>query len=165
MLPLGVSHAAAVRVGNLIGAKDMTGAQRAAWVAFALGGGLMLLSAFGFLVFREVLPRLYGPEPEVAALAALVLPIAAAFQFFDGLQAVGGGILRGMGRVRPAYVFNLFGYYALALPLAIWLAFPQGKDLGLAGLWWGLALGLLVIALSLIAWVAVRGPARMPRQS
>jgi MATE family multidrug resistance protein len=149
-----------VRVGNLIGAKDYEGAQRAAWVSFGMGAGTMGVFATSFLLFRNQLPNMYGPEPAVAALAASVLPIAAAFQLFDGLQAVGGGILRGMGRIRPAYVFNLFGYYALALPLAGWLAFTKG--LGLAGLWWGLALGLLVIALSLISWVAVRGPAKMP---
>lgn len=161
MVPLGISHAAAVRVGNLVGARDLAGAQRAAWMAFAMGGGVMGVSALSFLVFRGHLPQLYGPEPPVALLASAVLPIAAAFQLFDGLQAVGGGILRGMGRVRPAYVFNLVGYYALALPLAGWLAFTQKQ--GLAGLWWGLALGLFVIAASLIAWVAVRGPASLSR--
>lgn len=163
MVPLGISHAAAVRVGNLVGARDLAGAQRAAWMAFAMGGGVMAVSALSFLIFRWQLPLLYGPEAAVALLATGVLPIAAAFQLFDGLQAVGGGILRGMGRVRPAYVFNLFGYYALALPLAGWLAFTQKQ--GLAGLWWGLALGLMVIAASLIAWVAIRGPASMSTMS
>lgn len=156
MFPLGISHAAAIRVGNLVGARDFTGAQRAAWVSFGLGAGVMGVSALAFLFFRNQLPSLYGPDVAVAALVTAVLPIAAAFQLFDGVQAVGGGILRGMGRVRPAYVFNLIGYYGLALPLAAWLAFSQ--DLGLAGLWWGLALGLLAIAGALFAWVWFRGP-------
>jgi MATE family multidrug resistance protein len=95
----------------------------------------------------------------VVASAAVLLPIAAAFQLFDGLQVVGGGILRGMGRTRPAAVFNLVGYYVLALPLAWWLGFPAG--LGLPGIWWGLALGLAAIALALVAWVGLRGPARV----
>lgn len=159
MFPLGISHAAAVRVGNLVGAKDFTGAQRAAWVSFGLGAGTMSLFALGFLLFRNQLPLLYGPAPAVAILASSVLPIAAAFQLFDGVQAVGGGILRGMGRVRPAYVFNFLGYYALGLPLAGWLAFTQRQ--GLSGLWWGLALGLLAIAGALFSWVWFRGPAKM----
>lgn len=159
MFPMGVSHAAAVRVGNLIGARDRHGAQRAAWVAFGMGAGVMGIAALTFLVFREGLPRLYGAEAPVVALAASLLPIVAAFQLMDGVQVIGGGILRGMGRIRPAAVFNLVGYYAIALPLAYWLAFVAG--LGLAGLWWGLAFGLLVIAAALIGWVAVRGPARM----
>lgn len=159
MFPLGISHAAAVRVGNLVGAKDFDGAQRAAWVSFGMGAGTMGVFATSFLLLRNHLPALYGPEAEVALLASAVLPVAAAFQMFDGVQAVGGGILRGMGRIRPAYLFNLIGYYALALPLAGWLAFTEKH--GLAGLWWGLALGLLAIAGALFAWVWFRGPATM----
>ena len=92
------------------------------------------------------------------ALAATVLPVAAAFQIFDGIQAVGGGVLRGMGKPRPAAVFNLIGYWLLGLPLGWWLGIRQGW---LAGLWWGLVLGLGIIALCLVVWVRVRGPATL----
>jgi MATE family multidrug resistance protein len=119
----------------------------------------MTVSAVVFVVGREWLPRLYTTDPAVIAACAALLPIAAAFQLFDGVQVVGGGILRGLGRTRPAAVFNLIGYYGLALPLAWWLAFPAGY--GLPGLWWGLALGLAVIAFALMTWVAARGPGRV----
>ena len=91
-------------------------------------------------------------------MTATLLPIVAAFELFDGLQVVGGGVLRGMGRPRPAALFNLVGYYALGLPLAAWLGRPE--RLGLAGIWWGLALGLAAVAGLSLAWVALRGPAR-----
>jgi MATE family multidrug resistance protein len=71
---------------------------------------------------------------------------------------VGGGVLRGMGRTRPAALFNLIGYYALGLPLGWWLGRPE--RLGLAGLGWGLALGLFAVAVALVAWIAARGPRR-----
>ena len=96
--------------------------------------------------------------PAVVALAATLLPIVAAFELFDGLQVVGSGVLRGMGRTRPAALFNLVGYYALGLPLAAWLGRPE--RLGLVGIWWGLALGLAVVAGLSVVWVARRGPAR-----
>ena len=163
MVPLGVSMAVSTRVGNLIGEGRHHDAQRAAWVAFALAGGWMCLSAAVMLLGQERLPRLYNDDPGVIALATGILPIAAAFQIFDGLQVVGGGVLRGMGRTRPAAVFHLIGFYLIGLPFAWWLAFERGA--GLAGLWWGLALALFVIALAFLGWVARRGPARLATPS
>jgi len=159
MVPLGVSLAAAARVGNLIGARDYPRAQRSAWVALGLAAAWMSLSALVFVVLRRELPLLYNDDPGVARLVAAILPIAAAFQLFDGLQVVGGGILRGMGRTRPAALFHLLGFYALGLPLSWWLAFERGQ--GLPGLWWGLALALFAIALAFLAWIARRGPAAL----
>ena len=159
MVPLGVSLAAVTRVGNLIGAGRPGDAQRSAWLAFALGAGAMFVAAAVFLLFRTDLPALYSDDATVLALAAGLLPIAAAFQLFDGVQVVGGGILRGMGRTRPAAVFHLVGFYVLGLPLAWWLTFERG--FGLPGLWWGLALALAVVALAFVVWIGVRGPARM----
>jgi MATE family multidrug resistance protein len=156
MAGLGASLAATTRVGNLIGARQLAAAERAAWVSFALGAGTMLLFAAIFVSGRWVIPGWYTPDPVVIALAASLMPIAALFQLFDGLQVVGGGILRGMGRTRPAAAFNLIGYYVLGLPIAAWLGRPE--RLGLAGIWWGLAAGLFVVGVLAVAWVQRYGP-------
>lgn len=156
MMPLGISLAAVTRVGNLIGAGLPHEARRAAWVAFAMGAGVMALAGLGFLLGREWLPQLFTTDPAVIALTAAVLPVAAAFQIFDGLQVVGGGVLRGMGRTRPAALANFVGYYVLALPLGWWLAFRAG--MGVVGLWWGLAFALALVALALLWWVWRYGP-------
>jgi len=157
MLPLGVSIAAATRVGNLVGAGKFRAAQRSAWIALALGGSVMTGSAVIFISAQHLLPRLFTSDPGVLALAASLLPIAAAFQLFDGVQVVGGGILRGLGSTRPVAVFNLVGYYVLALPVGAALALTT--DVGVAGLWWGLAMGLAVVSVCLVVWIARRGPA------
>jgi multidrug resistance protein, MATE family len=152
MVPLGISMAASVRVGNLVGAGDRAGARTSAFASLGLGGGVMLGAALLFFFARHSLPALYAASPPVAAAAAGILPIAAAFQLFDGTQAVGGGVLRGLGRTRPAALFNLIGYYVVALPLAAWLALESGA--GLAGVWIGLAVGLAAVALALVGWIA-----------
>lgn len=158
MVPLGVSMAATTRVGNLLGAGEPARAQRAAWTAMATGATCMAVSGMTFLLARTTIPRIYSSDPEVLAAAAAILPIAAAFQVVDGIQVTGAGVLRGMGNTRPAALFNLLGYWILGLPLGWWLAFEGGH--GLAGVWWGLALGLLVVAVCLVAWIRRRGPAR-----
>ncbi|RMF87581.1 MAG: MATE family efflux transporter, partial [Nitrospirae bacterium] len=156
MMPLGISQAVVTRVGNLLGAGRPQAAQRAARVGLLAGAGVMGISAVLFVVFRTELPRLYTPDPGVVALAASVLPIAAAFQIFDGTQVVGCGVLRGMGHTRPAAWFNFLGYWVLGLPVGAALAFRGG--LGLAGIWWGLCLGLGAVAALLVGYVHFRGP-------
>jgi MATE family multidrug resistance protein len=157
MVPLGVSQGASTRVGNLLGAGRPAHSQFAAWVCLAMGAGVMTISAFLFVTCRDLLPRIYTSEAPLVALCATILPIAAAFQIFDGTQVVGCGILRGMGRTRPAAYFNLIGYWILALPLGGWLALRT--DWGLEGLWWGLCFGLAVVAMLLVLAVRFRGPA------
>jgi len=163
MLPLGISQGAVTRVGNLIGAGELERAQTAGWVSMALGAGVMSFSAVGFVLARTALPALYTSDGAVIAVCATILPIAGAFQIFDGTQVVGCGVLRGMGRTAPAAVFNFLAYWVLGLPVGAWLAF-EGPRLGLAGIWWGLCMGLGVIAGLLIVWIAYRGPARAARE-
>jgi len=158
MLPLGISQGAVTRVGNLLGERDPRRAARASWVALAMGAGVMTLSACLFVALRRELPALYTPAPEVIALAAAILPIAALFQVFDGTQVVGCGILRGMGRTRPAAWFNFVGYWVIGLPAGAWLALVRGW--GLPGIWWGLALGLATVATSVTIWLRRWGPER-----
>jgi len=151
MFPLGISMAASVRVGNLVGQGDLRAARRSALFALALGAGVMSLFAMTFYFLRWRLPALYGADPQVTAAAASILPIAAGFQMLDGTQVVASGILRGLGRTRPAAVANFVGYYLLALPLGWLLGLRHGQSL--AGLWWGLATGLAVVAVGLLAWI------------
>lgn len=158
---LGISVAAAVRVGNLIGAGDTQGARRAAALSLLLGVGVMSFFAVAFFFLRWQLPRLYGAEPAVAQLCAHVLPIAAAFQLLDGTQVVSSGILRGLGRTKPAAVLNFGGYYLLGLPLAYGLALRGGH--GLTGIWWGLAAGLLFVATGLFVLVLPKSAYRTQR--
>jgi MATE family multidrug resistance protein len=153
MVPLGISQGASTRVGNLIGAGMPVAARRSATLALVLGAAVMVVSAVLFVALRHALPRLYTDDPEVIAVAAGILPIAAAFQLFDGTQGVGGGVLRGVGATRPAALFNLVGYYVIALPLAA-LAVQQG--MGLPGLWWGLSLGVALVAAALVWWIRRR---------
>lgn len=156
MVPLGISFAAVTRVGNLLGAGDSAGAQRASWVALGLSTVMMTATAIGLVVGRWWLPGLFTADPAVLALCAAILPIAGLFQVFDGAQVTGAGVLRGMGKTLPAGLFTLVGFYALALPLSWYLGFEIG--MGLVGIWWGLALGLTSVALLTVGYIALRGP-------
>ncbi len=158
MVPLAVGAAAAVMVGHAIGAGDALAARRAAGAALLWGAGFMCLSAMIFLVAPRALARLYTTDPQVLALAALLIPIAGVFQVADGLQAVSAGVLRGAGDTRTPLIVILLGFWLVGTPVSLFLAFrtPAGP----AGLWWGLVAGLGSVAVLLL--VRVRSKLRRP---
>lgn len=145
---MGVASAGAVRVGHAIGGRDAAGTRRAGISALLLGTCVMGISAIVFVVMPETLARTLTDKPEVLAAAVPLLAVAAAFQLSDGLQAVGAGILRGAGDTRFAFVANLFGHYAVGLPVALVVGFVF--DRGLMGIWIGLAGGLTAVAAVLV---------------
>jgi multidrug resistance protein, MATE family len=153
MVPLGVGDAASVLVGRAIGQGDPAGTRGAARAALASGFLFMATTAVLFLTLPEPLALLYSRDPEVIVIAAALIPIAGVFQVFDGLQVVAAGVLRGAGDTRGPMLINLLGYWVLGLPLSVYLGFVIG--MGPVGLWWGLVLGLAVVAISLL--VRVRG--------
>ncbi|MGA9069525.1 MAG: MATE family efflux transporter [Terracidiphilus sp.] len=148
MVPLGIGSAAAVSVGHAVGAGDGARARRAGWLALGLGTSFMLLAAVVYRGFPGALIALYSRDPQVILLASRLLLIVAAFQVFDGIQTVTTGALRGLGETRAPMLANLVGYWVLGLPLGLTLCFALGW--GVYGLWVGLTLALIVIALTLL---------------
>ncbi len=88
MVPLGISSAAAVRVGQQLGRRDPDGARRAGWSAIIIGVGFMACSGAVFVSAPNLIARLFTPDPAVIRVGAQLLLVAAAFQLFDGLQTV-----------------------------------------------------------------------------
>jgi MATE family multidrug resistance protein len=148
MVPLGISSAGAVRVGQALGRRDPEGARRAGWTALVFGAGFMLAAAVTFIVVPRPLVRLFTSDPLVIAAGASLLVVAAFFQIFDGLQVVATGALRGAGDTRTPLLSNLVGYWVLGLPVGYYLCFVRG--LGAVGLWIGLLIGLAVTGVSLV---------------
>ena len=144
MAATGIAAAATIRVGNLRGAGDLSGARQAGFAAYWLAFGFMGAMGLLLLLVRHLIPPLYNTDPAVVAQAATLLAIAAAFQVSDGLQVVGLGALRGLEDVRVPSVVALLAYWAIALPLGYGLGF--GLHLGAPGIWLGLLLGLSIVA-------------------
>lgn len=159
-IPFGVGQAATIRVGYHYGAGDRAAIGRAGWVALAMGGGFMLLTAGAMLFAPRAILRIYV-DPDAAANGAMVgfavryMMVAAAFQLFDGLQAVAAGALRGLQDTRVPMLIALFAYWGPGLGTSVWLGFFTPRE-GL-GIWLGLATGLVVAAAMLTFRWARRG--------
>jgi MATE family multidrug resistance protein len=158
MVPLGIAAAAAVLVGRAVGRGDARGAARAARAALAIGVAFMSVMALVLLAVPVPIAQIYSEDLAVIALAATLLPIAGTFQIFDGIQVVSIGILRGLGDTRAPFVIAVLGFWLLGFPVSLWLGF--GTSLAAAGLWWGLVVGLVAVAVLLL----LRTRARLARR-
>lgn len=153
-IPFGINQAATIRVGYHYGACDRAAIGRAGWCALALSVGFMAMTALAMLLIPTVILRLYldPADPKNAVLVSLAIQymmVAAAFQLFDGAQAVAAGVLRGLQDTSVPLAIALFGYWAVGFTTAIGLGFYTPLE-GL-GVWIGLALGLVVVAV-LLTW-------------
>ncbi len=158
MVPLGISSAAAVRVGQQLGRKDAAGARRAGWSAIVLGAGFMTCSGLVFVSIPMWISRLFSPDPVVIRTGARLLLVAAAFQLFDGLQTVATGALRGSGDTKTPMLANFVAYWLIGLPVGYFLCFKLGW--GAVGIWIGLCGGLMIIGSALLfTWQRRKLPA------
>lgn len=160
MVPMGVGMGAAVMVGRAVGQGSPAGVRAASRAALALGVAFMSGTALMFLTIPTALARLYSTDPAVVAFAATLLPLAGIFQVFDGIQVVAAGILRGLGDTKVPMLIGLVGFAVIGLGTSLLLAYRT--PLGAVGLWWGLVIGLAVVAIVLLlrVRVAVRRPLR-----
>ena len=154
MVPLGLSQAATVRVGRAYGAHDVEGIRRAGWTAFAMGTGFMATMALVMILVPRTLVGVFldidlPANAPVVDLAVSFLALAALFQLADGAQVVTAGMLRGLHDTRMPMIYAAIGYWGVGLVLGLLLGFVA--KLGGVGIWIGLAAGLFVVALLLIA--------------
>lgn len=153
-VPFGIGQAATIRVGYFYGAGDRAGIGRAGWTGIAMGGGFMALTAMAILFAPRLLLSIYI-DPWAPANAVLVgfalqyLAIAAAFQLFDGIQAVAAGALRGLQDTRIPMWIAVFAYWVPGIGTALVLGLLT--PLAGVGVWIGLATGL-VFAAMLLTW-------------
>ena len=149
MVPLGISSAGAVRVGQEIGRGDLKRAADSGWMALLLGSAFMLGAGVLFVLLPREIMRLFTADPSVISIGAPLLSIAAAFMFFDGIQVVATGTLRGAADTKTPMVVNLIGHWPVGLVLGSLLCFRY--EWGVQGLWIGLSVGLIGIGIVLLA--------------
>lgn len=148
MIPLGMSMALTVRVGEAVGATEIRRLRAIAVSGWMMVAGYAVCTAFLFIGFGSVLASWFVQAPEVIALIASLLMIVGFFQIVDGLQVASSAMLRGLHDAKIAAWMGFVSYWLIGLPMSYFLAFPCG--LGPRGIWWGLAAGLLVACIALV---------------
>lgn len=154
MVPLGISFANTVRVGQFLGQGDLHRARLAGYTGMSIGVGFMALMAVLFWTVPKTIVSLYldvqNPANQaVVVLAQRLLGVAAMFQVVDGLQVTTVGALRGLKDTRIPMLIGLIAYWGIGLTCGYMLGLRLG--FGGVGLWWGLAIGL-ALAAGILTW-------------
>lgn len=149
MVPLGLSGAITVRVGDAIGAGDPARARLAGLLGIGMSLVTQSVCALAMLTLPWTIAGLYTNDVAVQAGTVALLSLAALFQLSDGVQVSANGALRGMKDTRVPVLITLFAYWGIGLPTGLALAFQAG--LAARGMWLGLFAGLTVAAV-LLTW-------------
>ena len=163
MVPLGLSMAVTVRVGNAVGRGDLVGMRRAGVVGIACALVTQSVPAGLMLLLPHQIAGLYTTDPALIGGAATLLMLAALFQISDGVQVASMGALRGLKDTRVPMFIAAFSYWGVGMPVGWLLSFQGG--MGVSGMWVGLIAGLSCAALLLTSRFHLRsrpGPGVVP---
>jgi MATE family multidrug resistance protein len=147
MVPMGISHAAATRVGQALGRGQPRVAAASGWAATVMGVAFMAVTGTSFALAPRLILGIFGADDLLIARATPLLYCGAAFQVFDGAQAVLTGALRGLGSTRRPLLINVLSHWLIGLPIGLTLGFGYGW--GATGIWLGLVAGLAAVAILL----------------
>ncbi len=123
MIYLGFAAGVTIRASQQLGAESFEGARYSVKVGTSFNVLLAFVLSFVFLIFRDPLVSLYSNDAEVVRLAAQLLLLGAAFQVVDCLQAATIAALRAYHDTVSAPKIQMFAYWLIGLPVAIWLGF------------------------------------------
>ncbi len=156
MIPLGISQAVSVKVGELYGARERAQILRAARAGLILGSVSALCAASVFWFIPESLVSLFLSADTtenfdaVLGVAVRILFVVALFQFVDAWQVILMGVLRGFKLGASPTIVTIFTYWGVGFPIAYLLM----DSFGATGVWSGLGAGLGISALLLAALFA-----------
>ncbi|KAK6787024.1 hypothetical protein RDI58_015549 [Solanum bulbocastanum] len=162
---LSLATCASIRVSNELGADSSGLAYRAAYVSLGLS---IIAGLFGGSVMaaaRGIWGPLFSHDKGVIRGVKRIMLLMALIEVVNFPLAVCGGIVRGTARPLLGTYAYISGFYLLALPLGVILAFKV--QLGLAGLLIGFMVGvvsclaLLLVLIARIDWVGEANKAHM----
>ncbi len=164
MIPLAMSSAAGVLVGQAIGAGDMRRARLTGLMGIAGGFGIACVVGLGVGLGRDTIAGLYTNDLQVRAVAATLLAYVAFYHLFDATSAVAVSALRGYKKTLVPMLCNIVALWGLGLAGGYLLAFGNGgrAPMGAPG-FWAAAIAGMVTGSILITLYFLR-VSRVPRQ-
>lgn len=143
----GLATAAAVMVGQNLGAGNPDRSEQSAWKAMELYGGFMAAVTVIFLLFGAEIARFFDPSGLSDAYAVSYFHIVSPLYVLIAIAIVLSFALNGAGDTKKPMYATVVSYFLFQIPLA--LAIPAFTGAGIAGVWYAMAAGILVQAVAL----------------
>lgn len=148
MMPLSLSIAISIRIGNLYGQNHLKQLKVAVSTSYILAALIALFVAVTTFLGRDLISQLYSDSPEVLALASSIMILACIYQLPDALQVAANGILRGLKYTAPISYITFVSYWLVGFALGYVLARTDliVPAMGPHGFWLGIIVGLTLAA-------------------
>lgn len=151
-IPLSLGVATSIRVGYLLGQKELSLAKHTAYMSLAISLTIAIIVALILVVFRTPIITLFTHEVAVITICMHLIILLAIYQASDYLQVVASNVLRGYKDTQSIFFITLLSYWVIGLPVGYILGLTDliMEPIGAAGFWIGIILGLAVAAILLI---------------
>lgn len=149
MIPMSLAIALTIRVGTYYGEQNWDAMRRVQGLGLITATILALLIMLMLWVFRSEIVALYTSDPMVTQIALYLVLFAVAYQLMDAWQISAAGCLRGMQDTKGPMWITMIAYWVIAFPVGVYLS--RFGDMGAAGVWVGLIVGLSVACVLLLA--------------
>lgn len=148
MIPMSLAIALTIHIGLYYGEKNWIAIRKVQHVGLFMSTLFALLTMSLIWFFRPEIIALYNKDPFVTDVTMYLLLFAMAYQLMDGWQVCAAGCLRGMQDTQGPMWITMIAYWVIAFPVGIYLA--RYTDIGAAGVWIGLIVGLSVACVLLL---------------
>lgn len=149
MIPMSLAIALTIRVGTYYGEQNWAAMRKVQVLGLITATLLAVLTMLLLWAFRNEIVALYSSDAVVTRIAVYLVLFAIAYQLMDAWQISAAGCLRGMQDTKGPMWITMIAYWVIALPVGIYLS--RFDDMGAAGVWVGLIVGLSVACVLLLA--------------
>ncbi|KAL7317042.1 hypothetical protein PS15m_003446 [Mucor circinelloides] len=142
MIPSALTTALVVRLGHHLGANQPQKTKLCVILASTIGLVFVFLNSILLYVNRSTIAHTFSKDDQVIDAVIELLGVGSLAHFAMGFGIVLSGTLNAFGKQHIVACFNIVSYYAIGLPIGLYLT--SKRNWGLIGVWSGVVIaGLL----------------------
>ncbi len=145
---VGMATAVTTIVGHNVGAKNFKRAETTTWLAVLMLMIFMQVVGIIFFLFPTFWVGIFNKTPEIMAYGHSYLRIVSLLYMLSGVSIIISAAFQGAGRGYPSLILTILRVFVLSIPLAYFLS----KIYGVTGIWYGIAISMIIPAIAAAIW-------------